>query len=72
MSSKLVQTVVDLGFAMQCNAETPWPFTQLRYPRIVPREIITERNFILAAVAEIDFSHRLTPYKIMGRSYLRK
>ena len=27
---------------------------------------------ILAAVAEIGFSHRLTAYKIVGQSYLRK
>ena len=24
----------DLGFAVQFNAETPWPFAQLRYPRV--------------------------------------
>ena len=40
--------------------------------RIVPRVTITEGNSILAAVAEIGFSDRLTPYKIVGRSYLRK
>ena len=38
--------------------------------RIVPRVTITEGNSILAVVAEIGFSHRLTPYKIVGRSYL--
>ena len=25
----------DLGFAMQLNAETPWNFAQLRYPRVI-------------------------------------
>ena len=24
----------DLGFAVQFNAETPWHFAQLRYPRV--------------------------------------
>ena len=23
----------DLGFTMQFNAETPWPFAELRYPQ---------------------------------------
>ena len=25
---------LDLGFAVQFNAETPWYFAQLRYPRV--------------------------------------
>ena len=28
------QTAGDLGFAVQFNAETPWHFAQLRYPRL--------------------------------------
>ena len=28
------QTCPDLSFAVQFNAETPWPFAQLRYPRV--------------------------------------
>ena len=28
------QTAGDLGFAVQLNAETPWHFAQLRYPRV--------------------------------------
>ena len=28
------QTAGDLGFAVQFNAETPWHFAQLRYPRV--------------------------------------
>ena len=28
------QTAGDLGFALQFNAETPWHFAQLRYPRV--------------------------------------
>ena len=28
------QTAGDLGFAVQFNAETPWYFAQLRYPRV--------------------------------------
>ena len=27
-------TAEDLGFAVQFNAETPWHFAQLRYPRV--------------------------------------
>ena len=33
---------------------------------------LTEGNPILAAVAGIGVSHRLTPYIIVGRSYLKK
>ena len=28
------QMVRDFGFAVQFNAETPWPFAQLRYPLV--------------------------------------
>ena len=28
------QTAGDLGLAVQFNAETPWHFAQLRYPRV--------------------------------------
>ena len=30
------QTVRNLGFAVQFNAETLWHFVQLRYPRVTP------------------------------------
>ena len=30
---KHAQTAGDLGFPLQFNAETPWHFAQLRYPR---------------------------------------
>ena len=33
-SPRHAQTAGDLGFAVQFNAETPWHFAQLRYPRV--------------------------------------
>ena len=33
-TTRHAQTAGNLGFAVQFNAETPWPFARLRYPRV--------------------------------------